>query len=175
VRSSTETLTTTTNRGFITSWNKLSAHKAIQLFGRLHSDTCNVPLYLLPGVRLQIRLTKAKSGFYLMHKNGETKTTFKFLDAQLLVRRVRPIPAILIAHTSTLSAGSLARYNLTRVELKTFTFCSGSKSLSIDNAVLGPLPKRPPFTMVKTRILSVPYTATPTHFYITILVIFRCS
>ena len=38
---------------------------------------------------------------------------------------------------------------MTRVELKTFIFSAGSKSLSIDNAVLGPLPKCLRFTMVK--------------------------
>ena len=38
---------------------------------------------------------------------------------------------------------------MTRVELKTFTFSAGSKSLSIDNAVLGLVPKRLLFTMVK--------------------------
>jgi hypothetical protein len=172
---SAETLTTTRNRGFITRWNKLSASKEIQLFGQLHSDICNMPLYLLAGVRLHIRLTKAKSGFYLMHKIGDTKTTFKFLDAQLLVRSVQPNPAILIAHTSTLSAGSLARYNLTRVELKTFTFSSGSKSLSIDNAALGPLPKRLLFTMVKNTDFIDCLTATPLYFDITISAIFSCS
>jgi len=38
---------------------------------------------------------------------------------------------------------------MTRVELKTFTFSAGSKSLSIDNAVLGPVPKRLLFTIIK--------------------------
>jgi hypothetical protein len=90
-----------------------------------------------------------------MNRNGDTKTAFKFLDAQLLVRRVRPNPAILVAHTSTLSSGGLARYNLTRVELKTCKFSAGSKSLSIDHVVLGPTPKRLLFTMVKNADLSV--------------------
>lgn len=67
---------------------QLSASKDIQLYGRLHSDLFNVPLYLLPGVRLQIKLTKARPSFYMMDKNAESKTTLKFLDAQLLVRRV---------------------------------------------------------------------------------------
>ena len=35
-----------------------------------------------------------------------------------------------------------------RVELKMFTFAVGSKSLSIDNAVLGPIPKLLLFTMI---------------------------
>jgi len=44
---------------------------------------------------------------------------------------------------------ALASYNTTRVELKKFTFSAGSKSLSMDKAVLGPVPKRLLFTMVK--------------------------
>jgi hypothetical protein len=42
----------------------------------------------------------------------------------------------------------LARYNLTRVELKSFIFSKGAQSLSIDNAVLGNVPKIV-FTMLK--------------------------
>jgi len=38
---------------------------------------------------------------------------------------------------------------VTRVELKTFTFAAGPQALSINNAVLGVLPKRMIFTMVK--------------------------
>jgi len=49
----------------------------VQLYGRIHSDICIVPLYLVPGVRMQIKLTKAKP-------------VFKFLDAELLVNHVRP-------------------------------------------------------------------------------------
>jgi len=84
-----------------------------------------------------------------MKINVVSKTVFKFLDAQILVRRVRPNAAILLAHNSTLSKGSLARYNLTRDELKTFTISAGPKSLSIDNVVPGPIPKHLLFTMVK--------------------------
>ena len=50
--------------------------------GRLHTDICNVPRFLPPGVRIQITLTKAKSSFYLMNKDPESKVVFKFPDAQ---------------------------------------------------------------------------------------------
>jgi len=53
----TAAVTAVTNRVFITRWDRLSASKGLQLFGRLHSDLFNVPLVLLPGVSLQIRLT----------------------------------------------------------------------------------------------------------------------
>ena len=53
------------------------------------------------------------------------------------------------AHDKALTKGALARYNITSVDLRTFTFSAGSKSQSIDNAVLEPLPKRLFFTMIK--------------------------
>jgi hypothetical protein len=59
-------------------------------------------------------------------------------------------PDILSAHNIAVRQGPAAAiYNLTRVKLKTFTFSSRSYSLSIDNVVLGPIPKRLLFTMVK--------------------------
>ena len=84
-----------------------------------------------------------------MNKDKDSKVIFKILDAFLLLRRIRPNPHIPTAHNETLSRGLLARYNFSRVELKTFTFSSGQQSLSIDNAELGPIPKRLIFTIVK--------------------------
>ena len=48
-----------------------------------------------------------------------------------------------------LSKRVLTRYNLWRVDPKTFIFSAGSKSLSIDNGMLGPTLKRLLFTMIK--------------------------
>ena len=86
-----------TNDGFLARWSRLSGSMDVQLFGRLHTDPCNVPLFLLPRVPLQIKLTKVRPSFYLMNKSADTKTSFKFLDAHHLVRRVQPKPKILEA------------------------------------------------------------------------------
>jgi hypothetical protein len=53
--------------GFVRRWNLYKQSKEIQLSGRLHVDPCNGPRFLLPGVRMQVKLTKAKPSFYLMH------------------------------------------------------------------------------------------------------------
>jgi hypothetical protein len=90
---------------------------------KIHSDVCNVPQYLLPGVRLQIKFSKAKSG--LINTDVPSETTLKFLDAQLRVNRIRPNPHIQVAHNTVNSKGGKARYSITRVELKSFTFSSG--------------------------------------------------
>ena len=121
------------------------------MYGRLHSDICNVPLFLQNGVKIQIKLTKAKK--------ADTKGTFKLQEVLLYVKRIRPAPSILASHNEALLAGYPARYNFTRVELKTFTFCGGSHSLTINNAVLGVLPKSLLFTMVKnTDFLGTAYS-----------------
>jgi len=73
----------------------------------------------------------------------------KILDAQLLVNRNRPSPSLLLAYNIALGEGALASYNLTTVELKSFTFSSGAQSLSIDNAMLETIPKGLLFIMVK--------------------------
>jgi len=94
-----------TNRGFNTRWDKLSGSKELQVFGRLHCDLFNVPLVLLPGVTIQIRWTKARPSFYMMSKEPDSKTTLKFLDAQLLVKRVKTDSVTPLAHVATLNTG----------------------------------------------------------------------
>jgi hypothetical protein len=119
---------------------------------------------LLPGVRLQIKLTKDKTNFSLMNKDSISTTNFKFLDAELLVQRIKVEPKILLAHNETLSKGCFARYNLTSVELKTFTFSKGPQSVSINNAVLGLMPKRLVFTMVKNTDFLGSIDSNPFYF-----------
>jgi len=145
------TSTSIKNKDFVKRWEQQKQSRVIELYDRLHADICIIVQFLLSGVRMQIRLTKAKDDFYLMNAHDDTKTkaTFKFLDAELIVRRIRPSPKISVTHNKALSKGFLARYNLTRVELKTFTFAGGPQAISINNAVLGMLPKRLIFTTVK--------------------------
>jgi len=111
MRSHERDLTAVINRGSNTRCDKLSASKVLQLFGLLHSDLFNVPLVLLLGVSLQIRWTNARPSFYMMSKEAGSKTTFKFLDAQLLVKRVKSDPFTLLDLTATLNTRALKRYN----------------------------------------------------------------
>jgi hypothetical protein len=160
----TVAVTATTNTGYVTRWNRLKQSKAIELYGRVHSVICNVAQYLIPGVGLQIRFTKANENFFLMNKDAASKTTFKFLEAKLLVNRIRSSPTQLLAHNTALSKGCIARYNITRVELKTSTFASGTQSLSIDNAIIGQLPNRILITMVNNKDFLGSVTSNPYNF-----------
>jgi len=82
------------NKGFVKRWERHKQRKVTELYGRLHTDICNVPQFLLSGVRVQIKLTKSKDDFYLMSANTDTKQKreqlINFSDAELIVRRIRP-------------------------------------------------------------------------------------
>ena len=82
-----------------------------------------------------------------MNTAADSKTTFKFLDAKPIVRRFKANPQIPLAHEQTLKT-ELALYNLTTVELKTFTFSAVPQSLSTDQAVICRIPKRLLFTVI---------------------------
>ena len=97
------------------------------------------------------KIDKARRELYLMSKDADSKVVFTLLKAQLNANRVRTNRAYLVAHNTAVQAGAFARYNLTSVELKTFTFSSGSQSLSIDNAILGSIPKCVLFTMIDNK------------------------
>ena len=122
----------------------------------------NVPTLLIPGVQIQVKLNRSKSEFYLLGTQADPKAVFKFTDAVLYVRHVKSNPSILIAHTQALKKAN-ARYDVTKVALKTFTFGSASKSLSID-LVLGPLPKRLLFWMIKNADFTGSVDSNPYNF-----------
>ena len=113
---------------------------------------------------MKIKLTKAKPAFYLMSNKEDRKVYFKILEALLYVKRIRPSAGIITAHNETLLEGYPVRFNLTRIELKTFTFSPGSQSLSMDNAVLGRLPKRLIITMVKNTVFLGSMSSNPFNF-----------
>ena len=107
-----------------------------------------------------------------MTKTADQNTTFKYLD--VLVRSVQPDPNNLSAQNVALSKSILVRYNKTRVDLKSFTFSAGSKILSIDNAVLGPIPKRLLFNIIMNANFTGLLDSTSTNFGSKVSINIRC-
>ncbi|XP_071580632.1 uncharacterized protein F54H12.2-like [Temnothorax nylanderi] len=112
---------------------------ALDLIGHLHCDVFNQDKFLINGVEVRMRLVRSKDSFCLMENTSTSK--IRILDASLLVRRAKISPGVLLAHASMLSK-TTAKYPLTRVEVKTFTIHAGLVGESIDNVILGQLPKR---------------------------------
>lgn len=115
--------------------------KTLDLLGHLHCDVANQDRFLLNGVEVRLRLVRSKDAFCLMDASTDSSGTVHITEATLLVRRVKVSSAVLIAHARTL-ATTTAKYPLTRVEVKSFTMHSGILGDTLDNVILGQLPKR---------------------------------
>lgn len=127
------------NSALVKRGQYLRGGRALDLIGHLHCDVFNQDKFLINGVEVRLRLVRSKDSFCLMESNGSSK--IHILDASLLVRRAKISAGLLLSHAKMLSKVT-AKYPLTRVEVKTFTIHSGVVGESIDNVILGQIPKR---------------------------------
>ncbi|XP_011171246.1 uncharacterized protein F54H12.2-like [Solenopsis invicta] len=129
----------TPNKALLRRARYIRGGRALDLIGHLHCNVFNQDKFLINGVEVRMRLVRSKDSFSLMENNSLSKICI--LDASLLVRRAKISPGVLLAHARMLSK-TTAKYPLTRVEVKTFTIHSGLVGESIDNVILGQLPKQ---------------------------------
>ncbi|XP_050449695.1 uncharacterized protein F54H12.2-like [Cataglyphis hispanica] len=130
----------TANSALVRRAHYIRGGRALDLIGHLHCDVFNQDKFLINGVEVRLRLVRSKYSFCLMDSNG-TSSKIHILNASLLVRRAKISAGLLLAHARMLSKVT-AKYPLTRVEVKTFTIHSGVVAESLDNVILGQLPKR---------------------------------
>lgn len=128
-----------TNTGFETRLKKLN--KTVELYGKLHADIFNSPILLGYGTELKIRLTRAPTAFVLLSNSAKSKMDFEITDATLYVKNVTPAPSVMTAHARILSMGSTWKYHINRVDLRTHTISANESSASLDNVVIGTIPK----------------------------------
>ena len=74
-------------------------------------------------------------------------------EATLIVHRAKISPGVLLAHANAL-VKSTAKYPITRVEVKAFTVHSGVMGETLDNVILGQLPKRIIVGFVKNKAFN---------------------
>ena len=79
----TAAVTATKTRASSLRYNRLRQSKEMEMVGLLYSDICSVPTHLIPGVRMQIKLKKARREIYVHSKEADSKSVFKILDAQI--------------------------------------------------------------------------------------------
>ena len=99
-----------------------------------------------------------------MSTKADSTTILQFHEAYLIINGIQRDSSYLIDHNTALAKGGLARYNLTRVELKTFTFPRTEIFLSFDNALLGQLPKRLLLTKIKNNGFAGSLATNPFYF-----------
>lgn len=126
------------NQGIVKRYNLVK--EDVEMYGHLHCDIFNQDKYLLNGVDLTIKLQHAKKTFHLIGE-ADSDANVQILDVELHTRKVKINPSILVAHARALAVAT-AKYNITRVDVKTITIASGVQAKTLDNIYLGQLPKR---------------------------------
>ena len=151
------------NLGLVERRKYLTIDKPVDLIGHIHSDVFNQEKFLLNGVEMRIRLVRSRDNFCFMDANGD-KFKLKISEANLLVRRVKISPGILLAHAKAL-AKTTAKYPLTRVEVKAMTIHSGVHGETLDNVILGQLPKRIIIGFINNKAYNGDYSLNPFNFH----------
>ncbi|XP_067208468.1 uncharacterized protein F54H12.2-like [Linepithema humile] len=151
----------TPNQALVRRSRYIRDEQALDLIGHLHCDVFNQDKFLINGVEVRMRLVCSKDSFCLMESNSLSK--IRLLDASLLVRRAKISPGVLLSHARMLSK-TTAKYPLTKVEVKTFTIHAGLVGESIDNVILGQLPKRVIVGFVDNRAFNGDRKLNPFNF-----------
>lgn len=134
----------------------------IELVGKIHSDMMNQQKYLLNNVDLRIVMSVNKPAFYIMEAAAESSMV-KIVEATLFINHVTISPSVLVSHERVLSKSN-AYYPYTRVECKSYTVGAGATSLSLDNVVIGNLPRFILFGMVENASAIGDRTKNPYNF-----------
>lgn len=139
--------------------------KSVDMLGHLHCDVFNQDKFLVNGVEVRLRLVRSKDDFCLI-ESPIANVTYKVVitEATLLIRRAKINPGVLIAHAKML-AKTTAKYPITRVEVKSFTMHSGIMGDTLDNVILGQLPKRIIVGFVHNRAFNGDKKLNPFNFH----------
>ena len=81
---------------------------------------------LINGVDMNIKLTRAPEGFYLLAPSDDNKLRIKILDATLFINQVELKTPLLLLHARVLGLKCKAHYPVTHTQIKIFTASSGS-------------------------------------------------
>ena len=120
---------------------------------------------LINGVDMNIILTRASEGFYVLALLEDNKFRIEILDATLFITQVELKSPLLLAHANVLGMKRKAHYTVTHTLIKSFTACSGSQQISIDNAFLGPIPEIILIALVKNTAFVDSPSTNPFHFH----------
>ena len=151
------------NPGLVARRDRIRRGRAVELVGRPHIDIFQQDKYLLNGVDLSLKFTRASKAFTLMTDNI---AHFKIviLDAALYVRKVKINPTISLEHNKTLQQGITAKYPLRRGVVSTFTIPTGNLSYNKENLLTGQLPRRIVLGFVTNRAFNGHVTSNPFNF-----------
>lgn len=157
------------NQGLLSRMKRVQRSSTIDMLGRLHGDIFAQEKYLLNGVDLRLRMIRSKDSFSLLavpaSEGAETEGyKVKMLQASLFIRKIKPNPAVLIAHSKALRLAT-AKYPIKRIITKVFGIPQGNMNIIQDNMFLGTRPNRLVIGFVDSRAWNGDYSRSAFEFH----------
>ena len=128
----------------------MGASNEITLIGRLTADFFLQNRYLLDNTDLTLKISRSKSSFCYIG-NGDYK--LKILGSTLHVRKVQINPEVRLAHAYCLEQ-SIAKYPLTRVDMKPVSIPKNTRNFFRENLCSGAIPSRIVFGLVDSEAFN---------------------
>lgn len=150
------------NTGFVEREKQLK--NTVELVGRLHSDIFQTDLLLPINNELKVRLTRSSNSFVLLSSEEKSGLKLEILDATLLMKSVLPAASIVVSHLRLLNNNINYKFHYDRSEVTVNTVAQGQRIVSIDNLILGKLPKFICFAFVNNSDVSGKNNSNPFKF-----------
>jgi hypothetical protein len=140
------------------------ADKTIELMDRLHIDACSQERLLLNGVQIKLSLQTNRPSFYIHSSNNAVKVkSVTFEHVALFVKHVEVSEMQANAHRAALLK-SPALYPISRNEIRQFVLSIGESNRSLDNVVVGQLPRRLFIVLVRNAAENGDISMNPYNF-----------
>ncbi len=151
------------NMGFVERHALFSESKIVDLEAPLLLGICQQPKYLLNGVDIQLKLYPSRPEFCLMSPTADANYRVEVVQASLRVRKVLPVPEILLAHAETIREHP-AEYFYKRSELRSFQISAGMFSFHLEDVFQSQIPNRIVVGFVKSSSYAGSYQQNPLNF-----------
>jgi hypothetical protein len=160
-----DSLTTADNQVLKRRSDLIKSSKFVECESPLFVDMFMQDLFLIPGVNIKIRLTRAPANFCLMTGEGTAGKEYKIEIAEVILR----IPKYYVNTSTRLSHESFLRnnnaiYAFRRSEIRSFSIDRGSRTVLKDNISLTQSPTKILIAMLDTSALTGNYTKNPYNF-----------
>ena len=151
-----------TNLGMAARGQLIGESKSVEMIGRLHSDIFHQNRYLPPGIELCIKLSRSDPCFHLI---GAEEGYHTHLEAvSIFVRKVKLNPAISVQHNKLLNSGKMMKYPIRRAEVTSHIINANVFNKTIDQLIVGQLPRRLILGMISNASHSGQITENPFNF-----------
>jgi len=129
------------------------------MMGRLHADLFFQERFMLNEVVVKMKIIRSRDAFFLMAAGAR----MSILHASMLVRKVKLMPSVFLAHVKTLENGT-AKYPIHRVVCKTFAVPQNYLDVTHEKLFSGQLPTRLVVGLVDNRPFNGNLERNPFNF-----------